>query len=118
MVTITATDNDYGTDGSLTYVITLGNTNSEFVINPATGEIRTAKSLDKETTASYTLTIEARDGGTNPSAKTGTVTQVINIQDTSDIDITCTDYSHSITLAENHAVNSAVSLSTDFSLYI
>lgn len=109
VVTVAATDSDYGTDGSLTYSITAGNTNSEFVINPVTGEIRTAKSLDKETISTYTLTIKATDGGTDPSVKTATVTQVINILDASDIDITCTDYSHSISLAENHAVNSAVS---------
>ncbi|CAD5114116.1 DgyrCDS3263 [Dimorphilus gyrociliatus] len=108
VITLTASDDDSGADGTLTYVITSGNTNSEFVINPSTGEIRTAKTLNRESTASYNLVIEARDDGTNPNSKTGTVTQSISLLDSSDENIICTDYSHSISLAESHAVNSAV----------
>jgi len=53
------------TDGegeSLSYQITAGNAGNRFAIEPATGVITLADSLDYETLASYQLTVSASDG--------------------------------------------------------
>ena len=57
---------------SITYSITAGNGDRKFAIGSGTGAITVAGSLDYETTASYTLTVEARDG-TGEDANKATV---------------------------------------------
>ena len=58
--TVTATDSDEG--DTVTYSITAGNEAGKFDIVDSTGAITVAGDLDYETTASYTLTVEAGDG--------------------------------------------------------
>lgn len=56
---VAALDPDNG--DSVLYTITGGDPAGQFVIDAATGEISTARTLDFETTASYALIVEARD---------------------------------------------------------
>ena len=59
--TVTATDTDTG--DTLSYSITAGNEDKAFAIGGGTGVITVAGALDHETTPSYTLTVQASDGG-------------------------------------------------------
>ncbi len=61
--TLSATDLDGG--DTLTYIITGGNTNNAFVINPSTGQITVgnAAALDLETTPAFALTVQVEDAG-------------------------------------------------------
>lgn len=67
VVTVAATDNDHGDDGVISYSITAGNSDGLFAVNPSTGEVTLVGSLDMESTQTYTITVTATDGGTNPS---------------------------------------------------
>lgn len=84
VLVVSASDNDVGINAQITY--TLGDElsgtsdhSSEFTINPQTGAIITAKTLDRETMSGYLLTVTARDGGNPP------------LSDTTDIEISVTD---------------------------
>ena len=68
---LTATDQDAG--DAITHYITSGNADDRFAIDLNYGDILLMKELDYETTPSYTLTVEARDG--NGSTDTITVTE-------------------------------------------
>jgi uncharacterized delta-60 repeat protein len=72
--TVVATDPDVGQ--TLTYAITLGNTNGAFAINSGTGQVTVANAaaLDFETTPSFSLTVEATDNGSPIKSDTGLVT--------------------------------------------
>ena len=68
IVQVGATDADLGTNADVSYGITAGNSDDLFEIDGETGEIKVKKSLDLEgndppQSLSYTLTIEASDGG-------------------------------------------------------
>ena len=67
---LTATDQDAG--DTITHYITSGNADDRFAIDLNYGDILLMKDLDYETTPSYTLTVEARDG--NGSTDTATIT--------------------------------------------
>ena len=69
---VSATDPDDG--GTLSYAITAGNADGKFAIDVGTGAITVAGVLDRETTAEYTLTVEADDGSGGVAAVTVTVT--------------------------------------------
>lgn len=68
VVTVAATDNDHGADGEITYSITGGNADNKFSVNPETGEVTLVGELDAETTNTYSITVTAADGGTNPGS--------------------------------------------------
>ncbi|GFS14227.1 protocadherin-16-like, partial [Elysia marginata] len=57
-----ASDSDSEKNGELTYSISAG----PFSINPSTGAISVAGSLDREQDTSYAVTIQAIDGGDTP----------------------------------------------------
>lgn len=68
-------------DGSdLSYSITDGNSNGTFYINPTTGIISLAKSLDYEETTTYGLIIRSTDGS-NRNSSTLLLVNVIDIND-------------------------------------
>ena len=73
--TVSSTDPDAGS--TLTYSIASGNTGNVFAINPSTGQITVASSIDFETLATYSLIVQATDNG-NP-ALNGTATITINV---------------------------------------
>ena len=62
VVTVTATDQDSGSQGDVSYYIVAGNTGNKFQINASSGEITTIGELDRETTAAFALTVRASDG--------------------------------------------------------
>ena len=72
-------------DDTLTYAITAGNEAGAFAIDAAGGVISVAGALDYETTTSYTLTIEARDG----NAGAATVTAQITVTDVAQVAELC-----------------------------
>ena len=70
--TVTATDPDPG--DTLSYTITGGNAAGTFAINASTGEITVAAALNRQTTASYTLTVKASDGNGGEATATVAIT--------------------------------------------
>ena len=68
IIQVAATDSDFGENAKISYSVTAGNTDDLFEVDGETGEIKVKKSLDLEgndppQSLSYTLTIEASDGG-------------------------------------------------------
>ena len=59
--TVSATDSDEG--DTVSYSITAGNDAGKFAIGSSNGQITVAGTLDYEAASSYTLTVEASDGG-------------------------------------------------------
>ncbi|MCP5537013.1 MAG: cadherin domain-containing protein [Akkermansiaceae bacterium] len=59
VTTVSATDPD--ANDSLSFSITAGNTGGAFAIDPSTGEVTVASSLDYETTSTYQLTVLVTD---------------------------------------------------------
>ncbi|KAK3109056.1 hypothetical protein FSP39_021996 [Pinctada imbricata] len=108
--TVLASDSDSGTDGDLTYSITSGNSGSEFTIDSASGIIYTAKTLDYESTTSYTLTVQATDGGTTPLSATADIT--VTVTDVNDNAPTCTPYVYNANVPENSATGTTVATMT------
>ena len=79
---ISAQDKDAGSNGEITYTIESGNEKGDLYIDPKVGSLVVAKSLDRETTSYYTLTIKASDGG-NPAKST--VKQIrVTVEDVND----------------------------------
>ena len=62
---------------AVTYALTAGNTGGAFAVNASTGAITVAKALDYETTASYTLTVQAEQ----PTSAAATVPVTITVTD-------------------------------------
>ncbi len=75
--TIGATDADSGTNGQLSYSITSGNDQEAFNLDSIRGTLSVARALDRETTASYNLTVYAIDGGSPPLNSSAYVTIII-----------------------------------------
>ncbi len=80
--TVAASDANSG--DTLTYAITGGTGQTAFTINSSTGEITVADSaqLDRETTTSFTLTVEVTDDGVGTLSDTATIT--ITVDDVND----------------------------------
>lgn len=66
---ISATDSDAGTNGEIRFSIVGGNNYDAFKIDPISGKITVNGNIDRETMASYTLTVMASDQG-KPAMKT------------------------------------------------
>ncbi|XP_031561240.1 protein dachsous-like [Actinia tenebrosa] len=80
---VSAVDADDGPNGMITYSILQGNSEQKFNINPSSGVISVQKSLDREQTAQYTLSVQAKDSGKPVPQSTSTNIQVV-IQDVND----------------------------------
>ena len=74
--TVKATDKDSGSNGQVTYSITSQSPERKFSINNH-GQIRLTGALDFERQESYTLGLEARDGG----GQTDTSRLIVTVQD-------------------------------------
>ncbi|XP_072288396.1 protocadherin beta-16-like [Eucyclogobius newberryi] len=62
VITVTATDADEGVNGVITYGFDQPSDDEKiFTLNPSTGEIRVAKSIDYERESSYEIQISAKD---------------------------------------------------------
>ncbi|NXA43652.1 PCDG5 protein, partial [Eudromia elegans] len=62
LLTVNATDADEGTNANVTYSLRSGATRY-FLVDPRTGDITTAGSLDYEEAPLYELEVQAKDGG-------------------------------------------------------
>lgn len=83
VLTVKAIDKDVRPQNNqFSYSIIGGNTDQTFKIDPQTGEIETARVLDRETIALYTLTVGGIDTGFPP--ETGTTTVKIHVTDVND----------------------------------
>ena len=78
---VRATDKDEGTNSEIVYEIESGITKDSFRIE-SNGDIKTTKSLDRETHGTHQLVIAAKDKGT-PSLR-GTTNVVITVNDEND----------------------------------
>lgn len=90
IATLTATDADIGSNGTITFDIISGDTNNVFNVtvlsigNVYTGEIRLRTGLDYETQATYNLIVRASDDGPTPRTSTANVyITVTNVNDNS-----------------------------------
>jgi len=83
--TVTASDVD--TVGTITsFTIVAGNPNNAFTIDAAGAiTVATSAELDRETNASFTLTITATDDGTNVSAGEDVVVNLTDLNDTAPV---------------------------------
>ncbi|XP_066053559.1 protocadherin beta-15-like [Chamaea fasciata] len=65
VLTVLATDQDEGVNGDITYQLrqASGQSDSAFVINPMTGQIKLTKPLDFEEADTHELSVRATDGG-------------------------------------------------------
>ncbi|KAM6148023.1 protocadherin-23, partial [Erethizon dorsatum] len=68
--TVLASDVDAGSNGAVKYHIINGNTDEFFVIHETSGELATARALDREQVGSFTLTIQCSDQGDPPRSST------------------------------------------------
>ena len=89
---VTATDQDSGANGTITYQIIDGDVAKIFTINAESGEIRVTGTFDREMFPSFTLTVQAIDGGT-PTARNGQATVMINVGSSSPCGSTATLHS-------------------------
>ena len=80
VVTVNATDGDFGINGVVRYSITGGNIGNAFAIDSVTGDISVAAPLNHTILSSYNLILTATDQAVS-NAMSGTTTQVINILD-------------------------------------
>ncbi|KAL8616761.1 hypothetical protein ACOMHN_017798 [Nucella lapillus] len=80
IITLIATDRDVGVNADVTYSISGGN-DDRFQIDARTGHL-SCRALDRETLATYTLTITAKDSGTPQLS--GTTQLKVNVMDLND----------------------------------
>ncbi|KAK3560427.1 hypothetical protein QTP86_008449 [Hemibagrus guttatus] len=73
--TITATDKDIGINGEIWY--SLKESSAPFSINETSGELINTGALDRETIASYNLTVVAHDGNSRNSLSSSATVHVI-----------------------------------------
>ena len=66
--------------GSLSYLITAGNSANKFSMNATTGQISVNGDLDHETASSYTLTVQVSDSNSRTDTATVTIT-VTNVDE-------------------------------------
>ena len=78
--TIVATDQDSGTQGSVSYLLQDPGNFSVIFVDPSTGEVLISNSLDYETQRVWNLTVIARDGGGLESSALLHI-EVLNIND-------------------------------------
>lgn len=99
---------------TLTYDIKQGNTDHVFQINQYSGVITTQKSIDYETTASYTLIVQA----INMAGKASNATLLIQVQDENDNPPIFQQLHYHGSISEAAPVNSVVLNSDDSPLVI
>ena len=94
------------TTGDITFELTAGNGENKFSIEGTTGWIILAKSLDRETTDSYTLTVTAKDHGV--SSLSADVTVTFNVTDINDNEPYCTSTVYMASVNEDESATYSV----------
>ena len=84
IATVTASDMDSGPQGEVSFSIAGGNIGNKFTINATSGEVKTIASLDRETTATFTLVIRASDGAVAEKVRYTDARLVVTIMDIND----------------------------------
>ncbi|XP_023804111.1 protocadherin beta-4-like, partial [Cyanistes caeruleus] len=110
VLTVLARDQDAGVYGEISYQLShaLGQSDSAFVIDPITGEIKTTKPLDFEAAQSHELRVSATDGG-GLSAICKVLVEVVDVNDNAPEVVVS---SFSSPLPENTAPGTVVALFT------
>ena len=105
---VTATDLDIGQIfGLVTYAITSGNDNDMFTIKPTDGVVFVKRLLDRETTGSYSLVIQASDQ--DPvSPMTSTATLEITLTDVNDNAPSCIPCIYGASINESVAIGTTI----------
>ncbi|XP_038006197.1 protocadherin beta-15-like [Motacilla alba alba] len=82
VLTVLATDPDAGVNGQISYQLSevVDQSESAFVIDPMTGEIKLTKPLDFEASESHELSVKATDGG-GLSAICKVLVEVVDVND-------------------------------------
>ncbi|XP_035755124.1 protocadherin-16 [Egretta garzetta] len=82
LYTLRATDPDGGENGRLEYHMADGDPGQDFSLDPVSGVLSTARALDREQVASYSLTVVVQDHGTPPRSATMSVNvRVLDLND-------------------------------------
>nr|XP_044993449.1 cadherin-23 [Jaculus jaculus] len=84
VVWLNCTDDDVGLNAELSFFITGGNVDGKFSVGYRDAVVRTVVGLDRETTAAYTLVLEAIDNGPVGKRRTGTATVFVTVLDVND----------------------------------
>lgn len=82
VATLSAVDNDQGTNGSVAYSFHSRNYSKIFALDALTGQLTTMVALDRESVAAYTILVIAKDQGTPVQSSTATV--VLTVEDVND----------------------------------
>lgn len=106
VVTVMADDADGPSNSHIHYSIVDGNQGSPFTIDPARGEVKVTRLLDRETVSGYTLTVQASDNGSPPRVNTTTVN--IDVSDINDNAPVFSKGNYSVIIQENKPVGSSV----------
>ncbi|XP_021794476.2 protocadherin Fat 4 isoform X3 [Papio anubis] len=101
ITTVSATDPDLGTNGTVKYSISAGD-RSRFQVNTQSGVISTRMALDREEKTAYQLQIVATDGGNLQSPNQAIVT--ITVLDTQDNPPVFSQVAYSFVVFENVAL--------------
>ncbi|NXJ25072.1 PCDBF protein, partial [Dicrurus megarhynchus] len=82
VLSVLATDQDAGVNGDISYQLSqaVGQSDSAFVIDPITGEIKLTKPLDFEAAETHELSVRATDGG-GLSAICKVLVEVVDVND-------------------------------------
>ncbi|KAF2894632.1 hypothetical protein ILUMI_11530 [Ignelater luminosus] len=104
VVRLYTTDADEGLNGDVFYSIASGNEDGRFEIDEATGQIVLARSLDRETTSKYRLTVIAHDAGLSKRLSSST-TVSIEVLDENDNAPEFTQTESKISVIETTAIN-------------
>ncbi|NWJ07911.1 CAD23 protein, partial [Crypturellus undulatus] len=113
VVRLNCTDADVGLNAELSYFITGGNQDGKFSVGFRDGVVRTVVSLDRETTASYMLVLEAIDNGPAGNRRTGTATVYITVLDINDNRPIFLQSSYEASVPEDIAAASSIVKATD-----
>lgn len=110
IVRISATDSDTGsTHGDIRYGIKSGNSAGHFSVDPSTGWITVAGTLDRESTASYSLTVTASDMlSGDADERSAENTFIITINDVNDNYPEINPSSYAMTVNENAATGASL----------
>ncbi|XP_012943596.1 protocadherin Fat 4 [Aplysia californica] len=86
IASVSASDGDTGLEhGTVRYSIVSGDTQQQFAVDESSGDISVVKSLDRETTASYILTVRATDDALGAAtAKSADATVTVTVTDVND----------------------------------
>ncbi|XP_071532452.1 fat-like cadherin-related tumor suppressor homolog isoform X3 [Panulirus ornatus] len=108
VVRVAASDTDQGINGRVLFRVVAGNEDDKFSINPRTGLISTAKWLDHESTAYYSLTVAAVDQASNARRKQSSAKVIIRVLDANDNAPQFNTPNTEVTLDENEPIESYV----------